>query len=114
MNDKQDKTKPIYGLEKIPDSELLKLSQRELGEYKSYCEELEDKVKELEKKLSEPHPYDQLSKKERIEVSKKMQESVICQTLQAQIKSLKEKNKKLEATNGQLIDRIIELQHIRD
>lgn len=52
-----NKGNPIHGLEKIPDGELLKMSQRELGEWKSYAQELEDKVTELEKKLDEKQGF---------------------------------------------------------
>ena len=37
---KMDKTKPIYGLMKIPDKELLRYSRIEVGQLKSYIEEL--------------------------------------------------------------------------
>lgn len=50
---KQDKGKPIFGLEKLPASILLKASRQECGELKSYIDELEDKVALLELQISE-------------------------------------------------------------
>lgn len=38
---KMDKTKPMFGLAKIPDKELLRYSRMEVGQLKSYIEELE-------------------------------------------------------------------------
>lgn len=110
----QDKTKPIHGLEKLPDSFLLKNSQRELGEYKSYCEELEDKVRDLEAKLAEKNQYYELSEEEKREVSQRMRESEIHQALKEQIKSLNLKVKGLKVTNRQLINRVVELQRIEE
>ena len=39
----------IFGLEKIPAEPLLKLALEEIGEQESYIEELEEKVRQLEK-----------------------------------------------------------------
>lgn len=50
---KRDMSVPIFGLEKIPAEPLLKLALEEIGEQESYIEELEDKVKQLEKERLE-------------------------------------------------------------
>ena len=110
----QDKTKPIHGLEKVPDSILLKNSQRELGEYKSYCEELEDKVRDLEAKLAEKTQYYELSEEEKREVSQRMRETEIHKALKEQIRSLNLKVNGLKITNRQLLNRIIDLQKIEE
>ena len=68
-----NKGNPIHGLEKIPDAELLKLSQRELGEWKSYAQELEDKVTELEKKLDEKEEAYKLTEEDKRAVTIKKQ-----------------------------------------
>lgn len=47
-NKKNDKCKEIFGLLKIPDKDLLKLSRIEVGKLTSYISELEYKIKELE------------------------------------------------------------------
>jgi len=39
---------PDYGLMKIPDAYFLRLARREIGELKSYIQELEDKIKTLQ------------------------------------------------------------------
>ena len=46
---KRDMTVSIFGLEKIPPEPLLKLALEEIGEQESYIEELEEKVRQLEK-----------------------------------------------------------------
>lgn len=46
---KRDMTVSIFGLEKIPPGPLLKLALEEIGEQESYIEELEEKVRQLEK-----------------------------------------------------------------
>ena len=48
-----DKTKPIYGLEKIDDSQLLKFSRREVGELKSEIDYLKDIIKTKDKEIKE-------------------------------------------------------------
>lgn len=64
-----DKGKAIYGLDKIPTEELLKASRREVGELKSYIDELiYDKNmlnKEINQLKSENRQLRGLSKKER-------------------------------------------------
>ncbi len=46
-----DKTKPIFGLSKIPDKELLRYSRIEVGQLKSYIEELEWKISQRDKEI---------------------------------------------------------------
>lgn len=46
---KRDMSVSIFGLEKIPAEPLLKLAFEEIGELESYIEELEEKVRLLEK-----------------------------------------------------------------
>lgn len=48
---KMDKTKPIFGLSKIPDKELLRYSRIEVGQLKSYIEELEWKISQRDKEI---------------------------------------------------------------
>lgn len=83
-----NKGKPIHGLEKIPDAELLKLSQRELGQWKSYAQELEDKVTELEKKLDEKQEAYQLTEEDKRAVTMKLREDEIWNNTKAQVASL--------------------------
>lgn len=46
-----DKNKPIFGLSKIPDKELLRYSRMEVGQLKSYIEELEWKISQRDKEI---------------------------------------------------------------
>lgn len=50
---KQDKTKEIFGLHKIPDHILVKNLLVEKGQRESYIQELEHKVAEMQTKLSQ-------------------------------------------------------------
>lgn len=50
---KRDMSVSIFGLEKIPAESLLKLALEEIGEQESYIEELEEKVRQLEKERLE-------------------------------------------------------------
>lgn len=57
---KMDKTKPMFGLAKMPDKELLRYSRMEVGQLKSYIEELEWEISQrdgeimrLKKELSQ-------------------------------------------------------------
>lgn len=106
-----DKGNPIHGLEKIPDAELLKLSQRELGEWKSYAQELEDKVTELEKKLDEKEEAYKLTEEDKRAVTMKLREDEIVNNLKAQNKSLNERLRKLIKLNKEYINKICQLQN---
>lgn len=48
---KIDKTKPLFGLAKIPDKELLRYSRIEVGQLKSYIEELEWEISQKDKEI---------------------------------------------------------------
>lgn len=48
---KMDKTKPIFGLMKIPDKELLRYSRIEVGQLKSYIQELEWEISQRDKEI---------------------------------------------------------------
>lgn len=48
---KIDKTKPLFGLSKIPDKELLRYSRIEVGQLKSYIEELEWEISQRDKEI---------------------------------------------------------------
>lgn len=108
-----DKGNPIHGLEKIPDAELLKISQRELGEWKSYAQELEDKVTELEKKLDEKEEAYKLTEEDKRAVTMKLREDEIWNNTKAQVASLQARIKKVEKTNKDYIARICQLSQGR-
>ena len=48
---KMDKIKPMFGLSKIPDKELLRYSRMEVGQLKSYIEELEWEITQRDKEI---------------------------------------------------------------
>ena len=104
-----DKGKPIHGLEKIPLEALLKLSQQEVGQWKSYAQELEDKVMELERKLAEKEAY-QLNEAEKREVTMKLRENEIWENKKKQIHSLQEQIKKLTRDNKDYLNKYISIQ----
>ena len=110
MKKRIDKGNPIHGLEKIPDSELLKISQQEVGQWKSYAQELEDKVTELERKLAEKEEEAyKLTEEDKRAVTMKLREDEIWNNTKAQVKSLQERIKKAEKTNKEYIARIFQL-----
>lgn len=47
-----DKGKEIFGLNKIPDKDLLREARIEIGKLNSYIDELENKISELSKNIS--------------------------------------------------------------
>lgn len=51
MSKTTDKGRPIFGLDKIPESELLKLANIEIGKLHSYIDELEYERSQLKKEL---------------------------------------------------------------
>lgn len=109
MKKRIGKGNPIHGLEKIPDSELLKISQQEVGQWKSYAQELEDKVTELERKLAEKEESYKLTEEDKRAVTMKLREDEIWNNTKAQVKSLQERIKKVEKTNKEYIARICQL-----
>ena len=113
MGKLKDKGNPIHGLEKIPDSELLKISQQEVGQWKSYAQELEDKVTELERKLAEKEEAYKLTEEDKRAVTMKLREDEIWNNTKAQVKSLQERIKKVEKTNKEYISRICKLSQER-
>lgn len=46
-----DKSKPIFGLDKIPEVELLRYSRIECGQLKSYIQELEYELEQRNKEI---------------------------------------------------------------
>ncbi len=50
---RQNKGKPIFGLEKLPAEVLLKYSQQEVGKLTSYVQELEYDKKRLTEQIAE-------------------------------------------------------------
>lgn len=53
MSSGMDKSKPIFGLKKLPVELLLKSSQQEVGKLKAYVDELEYDKKQLLEQVAE-------------------------------------------------------------
>lgn len=82
----------LHPMEKIPLDELFKLSRREVGELKSYIDELEYKIKDLEKDIEEKEKLSHEDKKE-LKKDKFYQEiKVQSQQKDLAIKELKRQN----------------------
>lgn len=104
---RQDKTKPIFGLDKIPDSELLKASQVEIGMLKSYIDELTYERHNLKKELFElrklnPDEY-QVARKEYMQTK-------LGKLLNAQITDLRREVKTLKQQYKILLNRYLVLK----
>ena len=102
----KDKTKPIFGLDKIPDSVLLKMALVENGKLKAYIDELEYEIKELRKRMDDPALA--LSDKERNQVLKETRKEKLYTELRAINKALWERYKKLKKRYDELLSNNIQ------
>lgn len=106
----EDKTKPIFGLEKIPDSEYIKILKKEISDLKvesgkdaAYILELEEKIRELSNFFRN--------------FSKSKLDKKITQILKEKdetIKSLQRTIEKLKMTHKKDLSRIINQKITRD
>ena len=114
------KDKEIYGLSKIPDSVLLKLSQQEVGELKSLIDELQYKVEEMTK-LNQMQQAQQAvccecNKDARLIVRREeLYKNITAQNaeLRSQIKKMRENTDRLLARCYKLEQRITELEQMQ-
>lgn len=104
----QDKTKPIFGLEKIPDDELLKLARIEIGKLKAYIDELLDENSKLKNQLNSFLSLTPVEK-DRAK-SAYYTNNVLEKERKWRIEDLELKNKKLKRDNDLLLIRCVELQ----
>jgi len=102
---KQDKTKPIFGLKKIPNSILLKMALVENGKLKAYIDELEYE----NKKLREGAPPDAttLSEEEQKRILVETRKEELYKELKAMNKDLWERNKKLKNRLDELLMKML-------
>jgi hypothetical protein len=91
---------PVHGLEKIPDSVLLKNALVRVGELESYALELEDKIKRMEK-------TNEVTRLDKVEARKNEYTKSLFDNLRECVKL---KNK-LRKENKELIAQIIFLKH---
>jgi hypothetical protein len=92
MRKKYYKCKELFGLNKIPDEELLRLSRIEVGKLKSYIQELEDSIRD--KLIKED--ISSIINDEMIEKLLPRVESSYIDNLKNNIKGLKDKIIRLE------------------
>lgn len=103
----QDKTKSIFGLDKIPDSELLKRANFEIGTLKSYIDELIHERHNLKKELFELR---KLNPDEYQAARKEYMQAKLGNLLNAQITDLKRELKKLKKDYEVLLNRYLVLK----
>lgn len=93
-----------FGLLKIDDAILLRESQKQLGMAKSYIQELEDSIKELQLLIQ------QLQKGENKDFRKEIKRDELYQQIQNDNKALREKNKKLKAAYDIALSRLYQAE----
>lgn len=103
-NMSKDKGKPIFGLKKIKTADLLRASRFELGQLKSYVQELEYKVGVLEK---ERNAWLSLDKKERKEKRNELFQQQEYKELSKKLEELTVKYKKLKNDYDILLSKFI-------
>lgn len=102
----QDKTKPIFGLDKIPDEELLKHTNFEISTLKAYIDELIYERHNLKKELFE---WRKLNPEEYQAARKEFMQSKLGNLLNAQITDLRRELKKLKKDYDILLNRYLML-----
>jgi len=99
---KNNKSKPIFGLEKLPDSMIVKNQAVEMGILKSTIDELEYKLEEANKKLKESS----------VENLKKLQKKV--NKLQNKVETLNSQLSSKEKSYNNLQDRFVTINRKND
>lgn len=107
-NMSKDKGKPIFGLKKVATKELLRASRFEVGQLKSYIQELEHKISVLE---VERNSWLSLDKKERREKRNELFKQQEYKELNKKLEELTIKNKKLKNDYEILFSRFINLKN---
>lgn len=113
---KNQKDKPIFGLEKIPDKEIIKQLRLEIGIQRSEIDELKYKLEEkpsLEHKQSENsiyiHDLERCVENQKAKI-KKLEDDFDITTMKEQISSLNElistKNRKIIALERELLKQL--------
>lgn len=91
---KQDKTKPIFGLKKIPNHILLKMSLVENGKLKAYIDELEYENAKLKQQINDPTT--DMTYDEKQQIKSQVRKEKEYKELRAMNKDLWERNKTLK------------------
>ena len=103
----KDKGRPIFGLEKIKTIDLLRESRFEVGQLKSYIQELEHKISVLE---GERNSWLSFNKKERREKRNKLFKQQEYKELNKRLEELTVKNKKLKKDYDLLLSKFFNLK----
>lgn len=103
----KDKGRPIFGLGKIPEKELLKMSRIEVGQLKSYIDELEDTNKKLSAELSSIRS---LNRQERRALREKFYKDELWNELKIRNDVLTTENKHLKRRVERLFAEIVRLR----
>lgn len=103
----KDKGRPIFGLGKIPEKELLKMSRIEVGQLKSYIDELEDTNKKLSAELSSIRS---LNRQERRALREKFYKDELWNELKIKNDVLATENKHLKRRVERLFAEIVRLR----
>ena len=100
----KNKGKPIFGLGKIPERELLKMSRIEVGQLKSYIDELEYMNKKLTDQLASIRA---LSRQERKALRERVYKDALWNELKIKNETLQTENarlkKRLESTFSEVV-----------
>lgn len=104
----KDKGRPIFGLEKIKTIDLLRESRFEVGQLKSYIQELEHKISVLE---GERNSWLSFNKKERREKRNKLFKQQEYKELNKRLEELTVKNKKLKKDYDLLLSKFFNLKN---
>lgn len=110
------RTKPLYGLEKVPVEALLKLALEQVGEQESYIEELEEKIRRQEVEYSIKRKEEILALKNEIykEAMIESRKSYDVQRLTSIVAKQKKKIKELRDSRKELIQEIVRLKMLRE
>jgi acyl carrier protein phosphodiesterase len=106
-----DKSKPIFGLDKIPDNELLKIARVEIGKLNSYILELEHRLAALNKELE---TLKTLSPKERMKTMQEVFSNDLQRQRRDRIKLLEATLKKQEQAYSTLFNKYVLLKQERE
>ena len=110
------RTKPLYGLEKVPVEALLKLALEQVGEQESYIEELEEKIRRQEVEYSIKRKEEILALNNEIykEAMIESRKSNDVQRLTSIVAKQKKKIKELRDSRKELIQEIVRLKMLRE
>ena len=107
---KQDKTKPIFGLKKIPNYILLKMSLVENGKLKAYIDELEYENAKLKQQISDLTT--DMTDDEKQQIKSQVRKEKEYKELRTINKDLWERNKTLKNRLDTLLAKMLKEEHM--